>query len=44
MTWWIALLSQVADAITATIYRLPGMITGAVIAVACHGAAMLAIR
>ncbi|RAC15964.1 hypothetical protein DN539_31885 [Burkholderia multivorans] len=38
-----AILAQVGDVIIGVLHRLPGMITGAVFAVLCHGAAVLAL-
>jgi hypothetical protein len=39
----VAVLAQIADAVIGAIYRLPGMIAGAVFAIACHGAAIIAL-
>ena len=38
-----AILAQVGDVIIGVLHRLPGMIAGAVFAVLCHGAAVLAL-
>ncbi len=37
----VAALAQIADVVVGAVYRLTGMIAGAVFAVVCHGAAIV---
>lgn len=39
----VAVLAQIADIIIGATYRLPGMVAGAVFAVACHGFATFSL-
>lgn len=39
----VAALAQISDAVIGTVYRLPGMIAGAIFAIICHGAAIMTL-
>ena len=39
----VAVLAQIADTVIGVVHRLPGMTVGAAFAIACHGAAIIAL-